>query len=90
MTGCIIRDVPKSKSRKKTKPSSRPYVPKKERPKPKPSPGWYPYFMIGLMLLGVLIIVFNYMDLVIHTGPQNLWIGLGFIAAGFLASTKYR
>jgi len=46
--------------------------------------------MIGLMLLGVLIIVFNYMGLIITTGPMNLWVGLGFIAAGFLASTRYR
>ena len=90
MPGCIILSVPKSKGRKKSKPSSRPYVPKKERPKPKASPGWYPYLMIGLMLVGVTIIVLNYMNLIFSTGPQNLWIGLGFILAGFMASTRYR
>ena len=83
--------MPKSKSRKKKKPTSRPYVPRKEKPRPKPAPRWYPYFMIGLMLLGVLVIVLNYMGLM----PQGLraawlWVGLALIAAGFMAATRYR
>ena len=50
--------------------------------------------MLGLMVLGVLCIVLNYMQLIPGTNgiaqPQWLWIGLGLIAAGFVASTGYR
>lgn len=85
--------VPKSKGRKK-KSKERAYVPRKERPKPKASPRWYPFFFLGLMGLGVLVIVLNYMGLMFGThgraGPYWLWIGLGIIALGFMASTKYR
>jgi hypothetical protein len=89
--------VPKSKGRKK-KTSERPYVPKKERKKPRSSPPWYPFFFLGLMGLGILIIVLNYMKMMVvdvspwtaGTSPYYLWVGLGFIAAGFLAATGYR
>ena len=85
--------MPKSKTRKK-KTRDRPYVPRKEKPKPKPSPRWYPYLMIGLMVGGLVIIVLNYMgDMIGDNGnakPMWLWIGLGFIASGFLVATGYR
>ena len=58
----------------------------------KASPAWYGYLVLGLILLGVLIIVFNYADFLLPGGTQQhwLWIGLGVIAAGFIAATRWR
>lgn len=85
--------MPKSKSRKKPA-RSRNYVPREEPKKPKASPPWYPYFMLGLMGFGVLLIVLYYMQILPGktSGAYSswLWVGLGFIAAGFLAATRYR
>jgi LPXTG-motif cell wall-anchored protein len=85
--------VPKSKGRK-VKNKSRAYVPRKEHRKPKSSPPWYPFLFLGLMGLGILIIVLNYMGRIPGTGgtfePLWLWVGLAFIGGGFLAATKYR
>ena len=84
--------MPRSKTRKKKK-GSRPYIKPDQRQKPKPSPGWYPFFFLGLMGVGVLVIVLNYMALIPGTNgtePVFLWVGLALIAAGFLAATKYR
>ena len=84
--------MPKSKQRQK--PQRRAYVPPAKVKKKKPSPRWYPFLMLGLIFAGVAIIVLNYMGLVPGSGgvagPQYLWIGLGLIAAGFIASTGYR
>ncbi len=88
--------MPESKGRK-SKQKRRPYVPKpapKKVVKRKPSSKWYVGFVIGLGALGVLIIVLNYMQLVPFSGgvtkPENLWIGLGFIAGAFIAATRLR
>ncbi|MEX0992226.1 MAG: cell division protein CrgA [Actinomycetota bacterium] len=88
--------MPESKGRK-TKQKKRPYVPKAAPKKPakrKPSSKWYIGFVIGLGVLGVLVIVLNYMGLVPTSGgstqPHFLWIGLGFIAGCFIAATRLR
>lgn len=84
--------MPKSKTRKKKKQGNRP-APEPKRA-PKASPSWYPVFMLGLIGFGVLIIVLNYMQVIPGYSGETvgwlLWVGLGFIAAGFLAATKYR
>lgn len=85
--------VPKSKTRKKKRDRNRPHAAPPEKRKPRESPSWYPFFFLGLMGFGVLVIVLNYMGMIPGTGgtePVFLWVGLGFIAAGFLAATKYR
>lgn len=84
--------MPKSKGRK-TRNTSRAYVPRKERKKPKPSPPWYPFLFLGLMAAGILLIVVNYMGKIPGTGgfdPIWLWVGLALIGSGFLAATSYR
>ena len=60
--------------------------------KPKPSPRWYGFLVLGLILLGVLIIVLNYADFLLPGGTQQhwLWIGLGTIGLGFIAATRWR
>lgn len=79
------------RSRQRQKRSSRPYVQPPLRKRPRASPHWYGFLVLGLMLVGVAIIVLNYMDLVPGGTQQHwLWIGLGVIAAGFAAATQWR
>ncbi len=83
--------MPVSKGRKKAK--KRPAPPPKVDPvKTKgPSPTWYVALMFGLMAVGTLIILINYMD-VLPGGTSNtyLFIGLAGIAAGFSMTLNYR
>lgn len=61
------------------------------KPKPKPSPRWLGPSILTILLLGVAIIVLNYLGLV-PGGTTNmyLWVGLGLIALGFGAATQWR
>jgi hypothetical protein len=79
--------MPKSRSRQKR--ASRPYAAPPPKKRPKASPRWYGYLVIGLIVLGVGVIVWNYMR---GDSSQNLylWVGLGIIAAGFGAATRWR
>jgi hypothetical protein len=77
------------KSRQRQKRTSRPYAPPPPRKRPKASPRWYGYLVLGLILLGVALIVWNYMR---GDAANNLWLwtGLGIIAVGFAAATRWR
>jgi Cell division protein CrgA len=78
--------MPKSKSKRRR------YQPP-PRKKPKPSPKWFGASILGIMFVGVLIIVLNYLGLVPFShGTNNLYlfVGLGLIAVGFLAATQWR
>ena len=57
----------------------------------KESPKIIPYLMFGLLGLGMLVIIINYLD-VMPGGANNWWLlaGLGCITAGFVVATKYR
>lgn len=78
--------MPKSKSKRRR------YQPPPKK-KHKPSPRWYGALMLGTMLVGVVIIVLNYMSLMPGTGGTAanwpLWSGLGLIAAGFVLATGF-
>jgi hypothetical protein len=81
--------MPKSKSRQRG--GRRPYAAPPPKKKPKPSPRWYGFLVLGLMLVGVAMIVLNYMGIMPGDTQQLwLWLGLGFIAAGFVAATQWR
>jgi hypothetical protein len=81
--------MPKSKGRQKR--STRPYAAPPPKKRPKASPRWYGFLVLGLILVGVLVIVLNYMGAVPGGTQQHwLWIGLGVIAAGFVAATRWR
>lgn len=64
-------------------------------PKPKTdkqSPLWIPATMFACLLLGVAVIVGNYLELLPGGTAQNedLFLGLGLMIAGFVFSTNYR
>jgi len=81
--------MPKSKGRQRDR--RRPYTTPPTKRKPKASPTWYGFLVLGLMLLGVAMIVLNYMGLMPGDTRQLwLWLGLGFIAGGFVAATQWR
>ena len=55
-----------------------------------PSPRWYTVLMSTLMIVGVLLIVLNYLTLLPGSVSKwYLWSGLGLIGAGFLMTTNY-
>ena len=55
-----------------------------------PSSRWYVILMSSLMILGVLLIVLNYLTLLPGSVSRwYLWSGLGLIGAGFLMTTNY-
>jgi len=55
-----------------------------------PSPRWYTVLMSSLMIIGVLLIVLNYLTLLPGSVSRwYLWSGLGLIGAGFLMTTNY-
>lgn len=79
--------MPVSKSRKKKRRSSPP--PRPTAKQKGPSPTWYVATMFGLMAVGVLLVVLNYV-LTDVFGGWGLWVGLLAIAAGFFMTTNYR
>jgi hypothetical protein len=71
-----------------TPPSGRytPPVPKEV----KTSPVWVPVLLLSLLILGMLVILLNYLG-ELPGGADNLYllVGLGLITAGFITATKY-
>ena len=54
------------------------------------SPIWVPVLMIGLLALGAIVIVLNYVALL--PGDTNNWYlmgGLGLLLAGMLVATQW-
>ncbi len=84
--------VPKSKARKKAKKkrSAPPPAPREVKAKG-PSPAWYVATMFGLMAIGAILIILNYIG-VVPGGTSNSWliIGLAGIAIGFTMTLNYR
>ena len=80
MTGPAQRPAPA--------PSGRytPPLPKSVRQSPK----WMGYLIVGLVVLGMVVIVLNYVS-VLPGGATNwyLLVGLALITAGFLTATRY-
>jgi hypothetical protein len=57
----------------------------------KRSPKWMGPLVLGLLILGALMIVFNYFN-VLPDAPTNWYLlgGIALIAAGFITATQYR
>jgi hypothetical protein len=88
-----LRSMPVSKGRNKA--NKRPTPPKKpaaSRVETKgSSPLWYVVTMFGLMAIGILVILLNYMGL-LPGGTSNLYLlsGLAGIGIGFAMTLNYR
>ncbi|MGH9297145.1 MAG: cell division protein CrgA [Acidimicrobiales bacterium] len=54
------------------------------------SPPWFPYVLIGLLVLGLLLIVGNYAG-VLPGGTHNWYLlsGIGAIVVGLIMATTY-
>lgn len=64
-----------------------PPIPKEE----KVSPRWVPVLMFTLLVLGMLVIIANYLEVLPGDAKNEyLFVGLGMITAGFITATKYR
>jgi Cell division protein CrgA len=84
--------MPVSRGRKKAKNRPAPPPKKVDPVKAKgPSPVWYVALMFGLMGLGVIVIIINYVG-VLPGGTDNRYLiaGLGAIAVGFGMTLNYR
>jgi hypothetical protein len=57
--------------------------------KDKTSPKWYVFTMFGLMAIGVVVIVLNYVGLTPETNNTYLIGGLAAIAVGFMMTLNY-
>lgn len=84
--GTTGRVTPKGTAPGRPKPSGR-YTP----PTPKTvrtSPGWVPVVILALLLLGLVLIIVNYLG-VLPGGASNwyLIVGLALIVAGFVTAT---
>jgi hypothetical protein len=57
----------------------------------KVSPPWLGPLILGLLVVGVLVIILNYIGLLPgDTSNWYLFLGLGFITAGFLTATAWK
>ena len=78
------------RSRQRPKRSSRRYqLEPQQKARPRSSPRWFGPLVLGVMALGVIVIVWNYLR---GDAASNgvLFIGLGLIAAGFLGTSFWR
>jgi hypothetical protein len=88
-----LAHMPVSKGRKKA--NKRPTPPKKpaasEADAKGPSPVWYVGLMFGLMAVGIIVILLNYIGLT-PGGTDSKWLlgGLGMIGIGFAMTLSYR
>ncbi len=81
--------MPRSRSRPRSR--RRPYAAPPPKRRPRESPRWYGFLVLGLMAVGVAMIVLNYMGVMPGGSlPLWLWVGLGLIAGGFVAATQWR
>jgi hypothetical protein len=80
--------MPKSKGRRK--PKHRPQPTKPEPSKHKESPTWYVALMFGVMAIGALVVILNYIGAV-PGGTDSIWLysGLGLIGVGFVMTLNY-
>jgi FtsH-binding integral membrane protein len=79
------------KSRQRQRRTSRPYATPPTRKRKKASPRWYGYLVLGLIVVGIAVIVLNYMNFLPgEYQPHWLWVGLGIVSVGFIAATNWR
>ena len=82
--------MPKSRHRRKGKRRPRPQEAAGPVKKPDPSPRWVPVTGLALCLVGVAVIIVNYVPNFLWTTNWGLVAGFGFMAAGFGFLTQWR
>jgi len=69
------------------------YTPPSPRAHRRPSPRWVPALMFALWIVGLLLIILNYMELLPGSDPNgNGWYlvaGLASILGGIMVATQY-
>ena len=83
--------MPVSKKRKQNnRPNQSKNISSQMTSSKEPSSRWYVVLMSSLMIIGVLLIVLNYLTLLPGSVSRwYLWSGLGLIGGGFLMTTNY-
>ena len=83
--------MPVSKKRKQNnRPTQSKNISSQMTSSKEPSSRWYVVLMSSLMIIGVLLIVLNYLTLLPGSVSRwYLWSGLGLIGGGFLMTTNY-
>lgn len=66
------------------------YTPPEQTYAQGPSPWWVPAIMFGLLIVGALVIMLNYMGVFGDAENLRLVIGLAFILGGIVTATQYR
>ena len=84
--------MPVSKKRKQNnRPTQSKNISSQMTSNKEPSSRWYVVLMSTLMIIGVLLIVLNYLTLLPGSVSRwYLWSGLGLIGAGFIMTTNYK
>jgi hypothetical protein len=81
--------MPQSKSQSKSKSKKTRYTPPPPKKAP-PSPLWFGVAITTFLLVGLVIVVTNYIGLLPGDAENRyLIIGLVFISAGFMMATGY-
>ena len=80
--------MPESRARKKRS-SQRYQVEPQRKKKTKHSPRWYGPLVLGVIGLGVVVVVWNYLRGDFATNGV-LWTGLGIIGVGFVGLTFWK
>jgi hypothetical protein len=81
--------MPESKHRRKGKPRPRQRHVVGPQKKPPPSPRWVPIVGVALIILGVMVVIANYIPGFIERN-WVLFLGFGFMAVGFGFLMRYR
>jgi len=80
--------MPKSKGRRKPKQRTQPAKPAPQ--KHKESPIWYVATMFGVMAIGALVVIVNYIGVFGGSMDNNyLYAGLALIGVGFVMTLNY-
>jgi hypothetical protein len=83
-----MRCMPESRTRKKRSAQRYQLEPQRKK-RVKSSPRWYGPLVLGVIGLGVVIVVWNYLRGDFATNGA-LWTGLGIIGVGFVGLTFWR
>lgn len=89
-SGKPMSKAAKAKAEEDDEHHSRRYTPPSSHRDQLPSPWWVPALMFGLLIVGAVIIMANYMGVFGDADNIRLVVGLAFILGGIITATQYR